>query len=115
MNGLLLAEDDALERFLQRAQTFAVRRRGLPCGNASHPGDDRFDVGGLHDRFRRLRTKAGDCAGFVEQVDRAVWKTVVAQVARRELRRRLERGAGVLDAVMLRVPASQTREDADGL
>ena len=49
------------------------------------------------------------------QIDRAVGQPVVAQVARGELGRRLERRVGVGDAMMLLVAAAQAGENPDGL
>ena len=40
VHGLVLAEHDALERFLERPQPLAIRRRGLPGGDARHARDD---------------------------------------------------------------------------
>ena len=51
MHGLGLAEHDALERFLERAQPLAIGRRRLPRGDARHARDDRFDVGRVDDRL----------------------------------------------------------------
>ena len=50
----LLAEDDALERFLQRAQPLLVGCRRLLLRDAGHPGDDAFQRAGRH--RGRLRT-----------------------------------------------------------
>ena len=49
MHGLLLTEDDALERLLERSQTLAIRGRRLSSRNARHPRDDALDVRGIHD------------------------------------------------------------------
>ena len=132
MHGLGLAEDDALERFFERAQPFPVRGRRLTRRNPGNPRDDALDIGGVDDgRGRRgsigrngridRRGRNGsdvqprDRARLVDQIDRAVGQAIVAQVPRRELDGGFERGVGVGDAMVLLVPASQPGENADGL
>ena len=54
-------------------------------------------------------------AGFVDEIDGAVGQPVVAQMAGGELRRGLERGVGVGDAVVLLVAAAQAGQNPHGL
>ena len=45
VHGLVLAEHDALERFFERPQPFAIGGRRLARGDARHPRGDRLDIG----------------------------------------------------------------------
>ena len=66
-------------------------------------------------RARRRRVSRVLRAGLVEHVDGAVGQPVVAQVPRRQLRRRLERIVGVAHAVVRLVARAQALQDAHGL
>ena len=59
--------------------------------------------------------KAGDGAGFVDHVDRAVGQLVVAQMARGELGGGFDRGLGVVHAVVRLVAAAEAVQDLHGL
>ena len=120
VHGFVLAEDDALERFFERAQALAIGGGRLACGNARHPRHDRLDVDGVNrDSGFRRRDRASlqprDGAGFVDEIDGAVGQAVVAQVPGRELGGGFERRVGVLHAVMLFVAAAQAGQNAHGL
>ena len=135
VHRLVLAEHHALERFFERAQPLAIRRRGLPRRDARHARDDRARCRRRRSvaaaprsrrsgarrapgdrRFRARRREPGaHGAGLVEQIDGAVGQAVVAQVPRRQLGRRLERRVGVLHPVVRLVAAAQPGEDADRL
>ena len=121
---LFLAEHDAAERLLERPQPIAIGRGGLLGRNPRHPRDDFLDVrrrdldrlgaptSGIDRRpLSRSRGRARSLAlgaapagprrfmpvlgaGLVEHVDGAVRQLVVAQVARRQLGRGLERVVG---------------------
>src|SRR5438552_1383449 len=52
MHGLMLAEHHPLERFLERLQALAVRRRRLAGWNAGDARHDPFDVRRLDGRRR---------------------------------------------------------------
>ena len=100
-----------------RSRSDAVACR---AGNAGHPRDDLFDVARLDGHDARLADSFGACepdhrARLVDEIDGAVGQLVVAQVARRQLGRRLERLVGVLHAVMFFVAAAQARENPPGL
>ena len=96
-DGLFLTEDHASERFLQRSQPVAVRRRRLLGGNARDARDDVLDLAdadlddlliagpALLDGLARL-PQAHARTGLVEHVDGAVGQLVVAHVTRRQLR-----------------------------
>ena len=117
VDRLVLAEHHALERFFERPQPFAIGRRRLPRGDARHARRDRLDIRRL-DRQRVGRAgilQADDGARFVDEIDRAVGQADVAQVARGELRCRVERRVRVLDAVVRFVAAAQAGEDPHGL
>ena len=62
VHGLVLAEDDALERLLERPQALAVGRRRLPVGDARHARDDALDVGDVDDGRGVARGLAAGCA-----------------------------------------------------
>ena len=121
LHRVVLAEDHAPQRLLERPQAIPVGRRGLLGGDAGHARDDLLDLAAVIStaavRRRRLEPGApravtacasGSAAAarrraaapraeprlrarFVEHVDGAVGQPVVAQVARRQLRGRLER------------------------
>ena len=126
MHRFRLSEDDALERLFEGAEPLAIGRGRLTRRNPGDAGDDALDVGSvdyqaggaivgiwrLIDRNRRRRCgKPDHCAGFVDEIDRAVGQPVVAKVAGSELDRRLERGIGVGDAMVLLVAAAEPGED----
>ena len=72
----------------------------------------RVGVGGVGGRGRASRR---DRTRLVDDVDGAVGQLVVAQVPRRELGGRFERGVGVLDAVVFLVARAQAGQDSHGL
>jgi hypothetical protein len=54
MHRIWLAEHDALQRFFERAQPLAIRRRRLPGRDPGNPRDDALDVRGVDNQGRRL-------------------------------------------------------------
>ena len=107
-------------------QPILVGRGRLLRRNARHARDDFFHLLGvdLDDGaagVARVRVGAGAelqahlGARFIDHVDGAVRQLVIAQVPRRQLRRRFERLVGVAHAMVRLVARPQALEDPDGL
>src|SRR5579872_4525874 len=130
MNSLVLSEDDPSQRFLKRAQAFAIRRSSLLIRDPGNTGRDALDLPPVYDRTSGgLGRTAGtgmrgichsvcgqsldarDRTRFVHEVDRAVWQPGVAKVARSKVRSRVKRRVGVLDVVMVLVASTQPGEN----
>ena len=94
-----------------RATTSSILRRDLTAAIAggSHVGAaaSTARVRAVGRGVARRRSQPRSRARFVEHVDGAVGQLVVAQVPRRQLRRRLERVVGVLHAVVRLVARAQ--------
>ena len=114
--GLVLAEHHALEVALQRLQLAAVVVAHVRGRDARDLRDDFLDLGladGLlalgrrEDALRRTR--------FVDHIDGLVGQVAVVDVLGAQLGSGLQRGGGVLHAVVLLKARLQPLEDLDGL
>jgi hypothetical protein len=117
VDGALLPEHHALQRFFQRAQALLVGGGGLFLGDARHAGHDLLDLGHVR---RLLLVRAGRLQAqhgprLVQDVDGAIREPVVAQVPAGEAGGRLQGGVGVGDLVVVLVAAAQPAEDLDRL
>ena len=116
VDGVFLAEHGHLQIPLQVLQHFLVGRGHLLGRN---PGDLRHD--GFHvrliDGFPALAFRAQPLPGtdFVDHVDGLVRQEAIVDVARAQLRRRLQRRVGVDHVVVRLETALEPLEDAHGV
>ena len=92
-----------------RATTRSMSAASTITGRSHGSGFDRSALRAPGPGSTRRFRAASTAPGLVDEVDGAVGQPVVAQMARRQLGRGLERRVGVRDAVMLLVPAAQAR------
>ena len=116
LHGVRLAEDDAVQRFLERAQPIAIGRGRLPRRDARRARRHRLDIHDVDNRHHALGGfQPRHRARLVDQIDRAVGQAIVPQVPRGELRGRLERRIGIRHGVMRFVTPTEPRQDAHRL
>ena len=115
----LLAEHDAFERFLQRAQPLLVGCRRLLLRDAGHPGDDAFQRAGRHrgglGLFRGGTLQRKTRARLVDHVERAVGQPGLPQMAARQPRGGPDRLVAVAHAVVALVARAQALQNAGRL
>ena len=114
VDRLVLAEHDSLQVALEMLERLLVVARYALRRDPRHGRDHRLDLLG-GDRLLALGRHDQHLhrADLVDHVDRLVGQLAVADVARRELDRGLDRVGRIFDAVMLLEGRAQAGEDLD--